>query len=65
MCSEVGRIGKEVILDYLKVLTEDLSGGTGKDHEKASVIDAGFETVKPGIPPNIQDFLPHNLTCLY
>jgi hypothetical protein len=65
MCPGVGRIGKERILDYLKVLTEDLSGGTGKDHEEASVIDAGFETVKPDIPPNIQSFLLHNLTCLY
>jgi hypothetical protein len=65
MCTEVGKTGKEVIMVYLKVLIKDLPGGTGEDHEEASFTDARFETVKPGIPPNAQDFLPHNLTCLY
>jgi hypothetical protein len=30
---------------YLKVLAKHLPGGTGEDHEEASLTDAWFETV--------------------
>jgi hypothetical protein len=59
--NEVDRSGKEVIM----LLTKDFPGGTGKDHEEASLTYARFETVKPGIPPDTQDLLPRNLRCLY
>jgi hypothetical protein len=49
MCTEVCETGKQVIMVYLKVLTKDLPGETGEDHEEATFTDAQFETVKPDI----------------
>jgi hypothetical protein len=40
MCTEVSKTEKELIVVYLKVLAKHLPGGTGEDHEEASLTDA-------------------------